>query len=329
MRYSGLGYLISEGFSNMFKNTKSTFISIVTMMCMMFLFGVFFALGVNISSFLEQVQLRQGIEVFIWDETTEEQTKKLEEGIKALEGVNTVVYKDKNAALASAKERMKNMLEVLEGYEGDTNVFPASFVVTFTDLEQVESIENSIESLGTKIAADSKAEQKKEDNIDLEVENENEHSSIIKNIVSQDKVIAKLVSIVKAIRITIGVVFIILLIVSITIISNTIRLTVHARRKEISIMKYVGATNGFIRGPFIVEGIIIGLIAAILTLVIVGALYDFVIAEIEKSDVISELGVSLLAFIDVAKPIIVVYGVLGIGIGIIGSSVSMKKYLEV
>ena len=327
MRYNGLTYLISEGFSNMFKNTKSTVISIITMMCMMFLFGIFFAIGVNINSFLEQVQLRQGIEVFIWDETTEEQTKKLEEGIKALDGVNTVVYKDKSAALASAKERMKNMLEVLEGYEGDVNVFPASFVVTFTDLEQVENIENSIESLGTKIAADNKAE--KEDNVNLEIENANEHNSIIKKIVSQDKVIAKLISIVKAIRISIGIVFIILIVVSVTIISNTIRLTVHARRKEISIMKYVGATNSFIRGPFIVEGIIIGIIAAVLTLVIVGAIYDVIIEKLEMSDVVSELGVSLLAFAEVAKPIMIVYGVLGIGIGIIGSSVSMKKYLEV
>ena len=327
MRYNSLTYLISEGFSNMFKNTKSTVISIITMICMMFLFGIFFALGVNINSVLEQVQMKQGIEVFIWDEVTEEQTKKLEEGIKNLDGVNTVVYKDKSAALDAAKERMKNMLVLLEGLEGDNNVLPASFVVTFTDLEKAEGIEREIESLGTKILADSNAENA--DGIDLEVKNENEHNSLIKNIVSGDNVIKTLVSIVKGVRITIGVVFIILLIVSVTIISNTIKLTVHARRKEISIMKYVGATNSFIRGPFIVEGIIIGIIAAILTLVIVGLLYDFIIQKIEASDVLAQIGVSLMMFAEIAKPIMIVYGILGIGIGIVGSSVSMKKYLEV
>ncbi len=329
MRYNSLTYLISEGFKNMFKNTKSTVISIITMICMMFLFGLFFALGVNINSILEQVQMKQGIEVFIWDETTKEQTQKLEDGIKALNGVNTVVYKDKSAALDAAKERMKNMLVLLEGLEGDNNVLPASFVVTFTDLEKAEDIQKSIESLGTKIAADAKAEETTEEDVDLEIKNENEHNSIIKNVVSGDNVIKTLISIVKGVRIAIGIVFIILLTISITIISNTIRLTVHARRKEISIMKYVGATNSFIRGPFIVEGIIIGIIAAVLTLVIVGLLYDFIVQKIEASYVIKQIGVSLLGFVEIAKPIIIVYAILGIGIGIIGSSVSMKKYLEV
>lgn len=327
MRYNGLFYLISEGFSNMFKNTKSSVISVITMICMMFLFGIFFAIGANINTVLEQVQMKQGIEVFIWDETTEEQRQKLEDGIKALDGVNTVVYKDKSAALDSAKERMKDMLKVLEGIEGDNNILPASFVVTFTDLEKADEIQRSIESLGTKISADTKVETK--DEVDLEVSNENEHDSIVKNIAYGDNVIKALVSIVKGVRIAIGIVFIILLIVSVTIISNTIRLTVHARRKEISIMKYVGATNSFIRGPFIVEGIIIGIIAAVLSLVIVGLLYDFIIAKIETSEVFVQIGVSLLTFIEIAKPIMIVYVILGIGIGIIGSSLSMKKYLEV
>ena len=328
MRYNGLFYLISEGFSNMFKNTKSSVISVITMICMMFLFGIFFAIGANINSVLEQVQLKQGIEVYIWDETTEEQIQKMNDGIKALDGVNTVVYKDKAMALESARERMKDMIVLLEGVEAENNFLPASFVVTFTDLEKADEIQKAIESLGTKIQADYNAEQP-DDGVELEVKNENEHDSIIKNIINGDNVIKTLVSIAKGVRITIGFVFIILLVVSVTIISNTIRLTVHARRKEISIMKYVGATNGFIRGPFIVEGIIIGLIAAILTLILVGLLYDVVIEKLEASDVLTTIGVSLLTFAEMAKPIMIVYAVLGIGVGITGSSVSMKKYLEV
>ena len=148
MRYNSLTYLIDEGFKNIFKNTKSTVISIITMMCMMFLFGIFFALGVNINSILEQVQLKQGISVFIWDETTEEQIQKMESEIKALEGVNKVEYKDKAAALEAARERMQNMLELLEGIEGENNIIPATFIVTFTDLEKADEIEKSIEKLG-------------------------------------------------------------------------------------------------------------------------------------------------------------------------------------
>ena len=94
-------------------------------------------------------------------------------------------------------------------------------------------------------------------------------------------------------------------------------------------MKYVGATNGFIRTPFIIEGIIIGVIAAVITLLIVGLLYDFVIQTVESSEVLQKINITLLGFTEIAKTISIVYAVLGIGIGIIGSTMSMKKYLEV
>ena len=324
MRYNGLSYSIGEGFKNVFKNTKSSMISIITMICTMFLFGIFFAIGVNINSVLEQVQLKQGMEVFIWDETTDEQRQKLEDEIKKLDGINTVTYKTKQQALDSFKERMKDKQEILSGLEGENNIFPASYVVTLTDLEKSDEIEESIKRIGADIATSGRS-----GDVDLGIDESTEHDSIVKEITSNNKTLGILLTIVRSVRITIGVIFIILLLISITIISNTIKLTVHARRKEISIMKYVGATNGFIRMPFIVEGIIIGLIAAILTLVIVGLLYDVIIQNIEASKVLQQLGVSLLQFSELAKPITLVYAVLGIGLGIVGSSVSMKKYLEV
>ena len=309
----------------MFINTKSTVISVITMICTMFLFGIFFAIGVNINSILEQVQLKQGMEIFIWDEVTDEQKNNFETEIKALEGVNSVRYKNKQQALDSFKESLgAENSKVLEGYENDKNIFPASYIVTLTDLEKSDEIQAEVRRIGAKIATAERVGQ-----VDLNIEETTEHDSIIKNITSSDNTINTLITIVRGVRITIGVIFIILLVISITIISNTIKLTVHARRKEISIMKYVGATNSFIRWPFLVEGIIIGIIAAILTLVIVGVLYDFVIKSIETSNVLQKMGITLLQFIEIAKPVAIVYAVLGIGVGIIGSSVSMKKYLEV
>ena len=324
MKYSGLSYLIGEGFSNIFKNKKSTVTSVITMVCMMFLFGLFFAIGVNVNYMLEQVQMKQGMNVFIWDETTEEQKLQLETEIKALDGVNTVVFKDKQEALEDMKSRFKDNQELMAGYEGENNIFPASFVVTLTDLERLEEIQLEIERIGAKIATAGRAEE-----VDLEVESTTEHDSVIKNITSSDSTIQTLITIASGIRMAIGVIFIVLIFVSTTIISNTIRLTVHARRKEISIMKYVGATNSFIRWPFIVEGIIIGIIAAIITLLIIGLLYDVVIQNIEASKVLQKMSITLLSFSNIAKIISLVYACLGIGIGIIGSSLSMKKYLEV
>lgn len=325
MRYNGLSYLIGEGFKNIFKNTKSTVISIITMICTMFLFGIFFAIGVNINSILEQVQLKQGMEVFIWDDVTDEQKNLFETEVKALDGVNSVKYKNKQQALDSFKERLQSEnSRVLEGYEGNNNIFPASYVITLTELEKSEEIQAEISRIGAKIATADRAGE-----VDLQIEESTTHDSIIKKITSKDSTISALITIVRGVRITVGIIFIILLVISITIISNTIKLTVHARRKEISIMKYVGATNSFIRWPFLVEGIIIGIIAALITLVIVGFLYDFVIGKIESSNVLQNMGITLLQFIEIAKPIAGVYATLGIGVGIVGSSVSMKKYLEV
>ena len=324
MGYSGFSYLVGEGFNNVFKNKKSSIISIMTMICTMLLFGLFFAIGVNVNEILEQVQMKQGMNVFIWDETTEEQKQQFESEIKALDGVNTVVFKNKQEALEDMKSRFKENQELMTGYEGENNIFPASFIVTLTNLEQVKEIQAEIERIGARLATEGRSEQ-----VDLNVEGNTVHNSIIKNITSKDNTISTLITIAKGVRITIGIIFIGLLIISITIISNTIKLTVHARRKEISIMKYVGATNGFIRWPFMVEGIVIGLISAVITLLIVGIAYDFVVQQIEASKILQTMGITLLSFVDIGKIVAIVYAVLGIGIGITGSAMSMKKYLEV
>lgn len=296
----GSNYLLKEGIKNVFKNKKSTTISLVTMILAMFLFGAFFAIGENVNYVLEQVQKSQGMEVFIENEATDEQIDVLEQSIKSLEGINTVVFKSKQQALDAMKENLKDNQELLEGYEGENNIFPASFIVTLTDLSLATDIEARISAM------------------------EN-----VKKITSKDDTINTLMKIANGIRIAMGVISIILIVISVTIIANTIRLTVHSRRKEISIMKYVGATNRFIRLPFLIEGIIIGVAAAVMTLLIVGGIYDMIVQNIVSSNVLQKMGVTLLQFTEIVQTIAIVYGVLGIGVGAIGSSISMKKYLEV
>lgn len=293
-------YIIKEGFKNVFKNKKSTLISLVTMICAMFLFGAFFSIGENVNAVLFQVQKNQGIEVFIDNSATDEQINVLEEQIKELDYINTVVFKSKQEALDLMKENLKDNQELLEGYEGENNIFPASFIVTLTDLSKATVIEAKIEAMNN-----------------------------VKKITSRNDTINTLMKIANGIKIAIGIISIILLIISVTIISNTIKLTVHARRKEISIMKYVGATNSFIRWPFMIEGIIIGIVSAALTLLIIGAIYNVVLEKIQMSNVLQTMGVNLLQFNELVQLISIVYLILGIGVGVIGSSISMKKYLEV
>ena len=295
-----IGYIIKNGFRNCFKNTKSTVTSLLTMFCAMFLFGAFFAIGENVNNVMNQVQSQQGMEVFILNDTTDAEAQELGEKIRQIEGVNKVTFKTKQQALDSMKEGLKDYQDVLDGLTQEVNFFPSSYIVTLTDLSYNQEVQRQIKNL-----------------------------EYVDDITSSDQTIETLMKIANGVRIAIGVIFVLLLVISITIISNTIKLSVHARKKEIEIMKYVGATNGFVRGPFIVEGILIGLVAAVITLVVIGLLYNNIALRLESSDVLAKMRISLLRFQDFYTYVIIVYGILGIGIGIIGSSISMKKYLSV
>lgn len=281
----------------MFKNKKSTFASIGTMCATMLIFGLFFLIGENLNTVMNQIEAKQGIRVFLND-ITDEETDEIEQQIKNINGVSTIDYISKEEALNSQKEKWGDKGELLNSFE---DVFPASFIVTLTDLGLNQAVQEQIR----------------------QIEN-------VEDIRSSDETIEKLISVANGIRIGTGVISVLLIIVSIFIISNTIKLTVHARRKEISIMKYVGATNDFIRGPFIVEGIIIGIIAGAITILIVGSIYNIIIEKIIQTSFTQILGgVTLLNFSDVFNSIVIVYTILGIGIGVLGSRLSMKKYLDV
>lgn len=150
----------------------------------------------------------------------------------------------------------------------------------------------------------------------------------IDSIQSRDETINGLVAIANGVRIVSAVILTLLVLISIFIIGNTIKLTVHARRKEISIMKYVGATDSFIRWPFVIEGIIIGIVAALLSILVLGIAYSL-ITNAAANSIISTMGIKLLSFTDMTTLLVIVYMVLGIGIGALGSSISMRKYLQV
>ena len=301
MRYNIFGYLIGEGFSNVFKNKKSTGASLMIMCATMIIFGVFLILGENINHFVKDVEDSQGIQVFAKDEATDEQIKALGEQISKIEGVNKTQFKSKEDALNQMKEKFGEENEsLLEGYEGENNIFTASYVVTLTDLNLNQQVQDEIMKLDT-----------------------------VKKITSSNQTVTTLIDLSNGIKIVTGVILLLLIVISVFIIANTIKLTVHARRKEISIMKYVGATNGFIRWPFIVEGMIIGIISSLISILIVGVAYNFIAEQMVNSSFMKIMGVSLVSFGDMFNSIIIVYMLLGIGIGALGSIISMRKYLKV
>ncbi len=299
MKYNVLTYLIGEGISNIFKNKKQAATSFGTMCVIMIFFGICFILVGNFNNFVKQVETKQGIQVYITNDSTDEEIKDLGEKINALDGVNTIEFVSKKEALQHMKDKLGDKSYLLDGYD-ENNVFPSSYIVTLTDLSKSTEVQKEIK----------------------EMEN-------IKKVTSSDETIEALIKIAKGVKIGSYVIIIALVGVSIFIISNTIKLTVYARRKEISIMKYVGATNSFIRWPFIVEGVIIGLISGAISLAIIAGIYILIGQNAGFVGFLSKLGLKLLDFSDMFNLILIIYLVLGVGIGVLGSSLSMRKYLKV
>lgn len=298
MKYNILGYLVGEGFSNVFKNKKSTGASLMIMCATMIIFGVFLILGENINKFVSDIKSEQGFQVFIKVDATDEEIKKVEEEIRKIDNVSTIEFVSKEDGLNIMKERLKEKKEVLEGF--NTELIKASYMVKVDKLEKSKEVQDQI----------------------LKLDN-------IAKITSSDETVSTLINLAKGIRIVTGVILLLLVVISIFIIANTIKLTMHARRKEISIMKYVGATNNFIRWPFIVEGMIIGILASLISIVIVGGVYNLIAKQLISTSFIQKIGMSLVGFGDMITTISSVYILLGMGIGVIGSMISMKKYLEV
>ena len=294
-----IGFTISEAFKSMSKQKIMTILSIMIMIATMFMFGVFFVIGENINYIMIQIEAEQGMQVNILDDATNEQIEELGNNIRKIDGVNNVTFRSKEDALATMKENLGEHQELLDSYVED-NPFPASYFVTLTDLSKNKEVQDQILKLDA-----------------------------VEEISTDNDTIANLSRVAKSIQNITLVLLTLLIIISIFIISYTIKLTVYARRREISIMKYVGATNSFIRGPFIVEGIIIGVISAFITIGIVAVTYEATLSKILESSVMKSLSISLFGFTDLFIKVLIVYLILGTGIGVLGSTISMRKYLKV
>lgn len=298
MKYNILTYLIGEGFSNVFKNRKQAIISISMMCITMLIFGIFFVIAENLNHFVNEVEGEQGIQVYMKKGVTDEQIQALKRQLLEINGINTVEFVSQADALQEIKDKFGDKASLLEGR--DESIFPVSYIITLTDLSKSSEIQEQISKL---------------DNIE--------------EIRSSNETISTLVKIAKGIRIATYVISACLIVFAIFIITNTIKLTVHARRREISIMKYVGATNSFIRWPFAVEGMIIGLLSGIISIVLLYGIYSLASSNDSFLGFISKMGLTLLHFSDMFTLIILVYLILGIVVGVLGSTISMRKYLKV
>lgn len=290
-------YLIKEGYENLKKHGSKTFSTMLIICATMLVLGIFIILFTNVNKNVETVKVEQGIQAFIEDTATQEDIDYIQDAIKKINGVGEIKYIDKDMAYEDAKKVFKDQEYFLEGLD-KVQIFPASFVVKFADIEQADNIKSSIEKIDG-----------------------------IYKIKYNSSTINAVISISKIVNIFLLGIGVVLLVVSIFIISNTIKLAVYSNKREIFIMRYIGATNKFIKKPFVIEGAIMGLVSALISFMIISIAYVVIYSRIPK--VGSSLGVfGFIPYSSLWWMILAIYVVLGLFIGILGSSISIKKYLK-
>lgn len=303
VNYNILSYLIGEGFKNVLKNKKSTFAALIIMLATMITVGLGIAGAQNITSIIKQIEDDVPVTVFVKDGLSASEINDIGDYIKSIDCVNNVSFISKSEALKNAKEKLADNADLLEKYSENNHPFKASYSITLTDLKKSRDVIDIINA----------SDSIKENIVEIQTSD-----TVINGLNKADKGV-------KILFLSIG---ILLVVVSVVIIGNTIKLTVHARRREISIMKYVGATNNFIRAPFIVEGIVIGVVSTLVSILLLGGIYNLLYGKFNGM-IRTNFKFSLLQFNDIFQLVILVYIVLGVGIGVIGSILSMKKYLKV
>ncbi|MGI6264639.1 MAG: permease-like cell division protein FtsX [Acutalibacteraceae bacterium] len=292
MRLSSMRYLLREGFRNIWQNRFMSFASILVLISCLLLTGGAYLVYENINNAFKQVYEQNVVVVFAEEKTTADQLTAMQKQLEGIQNVRSVKYVSKDETLQNYKNDIPKA--TFEEMQGDANPMLDLFVVTFDDLEQFEPTLQRIRQV--------------------------EHIDDISSNQSIAQTLTKVRGIVLSVA---GWIIGVLLLVALFIISNTIKLTVYSRRLEIYIMKSVGATNRFIRFPFVIEGMILGLASGGLAYGIIYYLYT------RLAGMFSFAGVfGLIAFTDVWWQMLVGFLVAGVLTGMLGSAISMGRYLK-
>ena len=277
------------------RNGLMTLASISTVALSLFMLGVFLCGVINLNNMASSLENQVQLSIYLKDGLTTEQIMSVGKQIKAIPNLKKLEFVNKEQAMKEFKERLGDQQQLVNAL-GGVNPLPNSYVLTFDNPSDVKATAK----LATTFQGVESAHY------------------------GQD-IVEELFRITQVIRIGGIVLIAFLAAATLFIISNTIRLTVFARRKEIAIMKYVGATNGFIRWPFLIEGMLLGLIGAIIAVLCVGEFYHFITMEVSESLAFFPLVPMFPFFYDVA--IYILGG--GIVVGAIGSTISLKQYMKV
>ena len=299
MKFSNFKYLVKQGFSNFKENRLMSLASIGVVVSCLIIVGICGLLAININNFANFLGSQNELVVYIYDDATQDEIDAIDSFIKSNENIATYNFVSKEEAQMGY---LGEYGELLESYQGEENPLPASFRCTVKNLSAIQQTSDELSVL---------------EGVEL--------------LSTPTELASVLITLKNAAFYGGFGVLAILVFVSIVVISNTIRLTVFARRKEIGIMKFVGATNGFIRLPFIVEGVIIGTIAAIVTFGVLSGAYSYLLYYLTTTATgwLAMVSTVLIAYADIWYYMLAIFLGFGWFIGAAGSAISMKRYLRV
>ncbi len=298
MKISQFSYTIRESIKNLWRNRLMSFASMSSVAATLMILGIIFILILNISSLAQGAKDQfDTIQVYLVDDLDGQQVDQLGEELYKLEGVKEIYFETKQDALNKMKLEWEDNAYLLEGLE--ENPLPNSYIVTLYDIGYAEYVVDEIRQM-----------------------------SGVEEVKFYQDVVLKILEITNYIK-NIGMVIIFILVaISTFIIHNTIKLAVNARKREIGIMKYVGATSWFVRWPFLLEGTLLGIFGALIAIGILYVGYSYTYAMFT-----SKFYVLIAAYLVTAKSVIsdllVIFVVIGAGIGALGSLLSMRRYLHV
>ena len=302
LKLSSFGYHVKQGFKNIGRNKMFSIASIATMTACIFIFGAFFSIIMNVNAIRTDLEQRVGVTVFMNEGVTDDQMTQIGDQIKAIDHVTSVTFTSADEAWSQYQEEyFESNPALAEGFSDNPLANSANFTVLVDKIENQDAVVSQIKAIDG-------------------VRQVNQSSGAATTLKSFNRLFTMLSVAIIAV----------LLVVSVILISNTINVGIEVRKDEIGIMKLIGATDSFVRAPFVVEGLILGLIGSVIPMVILYFGYNALMTKVlTKFGFLSSMSGVLLSVKQVFVYVGPVSLILGLGIGLTGAIITVKKHLQV
>ena len=302
MRFNTIGYCFKQGFKNIWRNKLFSLASMATMAACIFMFGIFFCMVQNFQHFVREAEEGVAVTVLFDEGTTEDEILEIGQGLTKRDGVSEVVYVSADEAWKSYQEKyFEGNPEVAEAFVDDNTLANSSNLeIYMKDISKQDDLVTYIESLD-------------------KVRKVNRSDSVASMLTDFNRLVS---------YVSVAIIGL-LLAVAIFLINNTVAIGISVRREEIGIMRLIGAKNSFIKAPFLIEGIVIGLVGAIFPLILLYFLYNKLITYVGTQFTGLSNVMDFLPAAQLFQTLLPVGMALGVGIGFFGSIVTIQRHLKV